>query len=175
MIRRRVNRRGREENVRLTLALVVFLLADVLLLRNSIFGSERGAPYSLREYTSPPPKESVGVLRILYNFKNFWVFWEYSPKPISSVEEFLAVDGNKLWENLFGHFFAFFLGVLFFKVALRVKNGLKIFIALEILNIVHEYVVEGSFVDPSFCDLWLDTFGIIFGFFVLALLSKEVS
>jgi hypothetical protein len=40
---------------------------------------------------------------------------------------------------------------------------LRAVILLTLINVAHEYVVEGSYVDPSHVDLWLDQLGALLG------------
>lgn len=113
-----------------------------------------------------------GSKRIAYNFDHFCLFWLKMPEQsnIHSFHQLITQDGNPLWMNL-SHFACFFLFTLFLIWWFKLKRWQAILFGF-LINIFHEYIAEGIYVDPSFIDLWLDTAGILFGILISLLGQK---
>ena len=128
---------------------------------------------SYKSTYSPEPMQ-WGLNRIAYNFRHFISFWE-KPSPdreLYSLKDLFESDSNSVFQNL-THFFLF----LIFSVAGTCLGfgALVIFLAGTVFNIIHEYIVEGCYVDPSFIDLWLGQLGIHFGLLIyLAARNKNL-
>jgi hypothetical protein len=102
-----------------------------------------------------------GSKRVLHNFLNFLHWWVAWPENAASFWKLMSSDGNSAIQNIFGHFV---LGTLITIAACAIfPKPIWIFCAGTIVNIFHEYVAEGCYVDPSFIDLWLDQSALVLG------------
>ena len=105
--------------------------------------------------------ELWGWKRVAFNFRHFNVWWTRCPRSerIRTVADFLRCDGNSAAVNLGGHFGGSFLLTL---AGLAIWPVPRVILLCGMLvNVFHEYVAEGRYVDPSFVDLWLDTLGLV--------------
>ena len=114
-----------------------------------------------------------GLKRIEYNLNHFSLFWTKIPPNIQvkNFYQLMTLDGNPLWMNL-SHLVLFFI----FSALLMLLFGLswwKVLILGMFVNIFHEYISEGIYVDPSFIDLWLDNLGIILGIIFALIFFKK--
>jgi hypothetical protein len=118
---------------------------------------------------NPPPIH--GLVKIQENFKNFTTYWISSPVKIESFHDFLTADGNPAWMNFWGHGV---LSLLLTVIYLIWGAGyLNAFITGSLINILHEYVVEGVYFDPSFTDLWIDQAGLVCAILIIFLWRKR--
>jgi hypothetical protein len=121
--------------------------------------------------TENTPEVKFGWERVGYNFKNFSVFWQKSlTNSYHNLKEFLVLDGNSIWNNLFH--FSFFIGFTLILLFYFDFSLLNTFLIGNFLSIFHEYVAEGICVNPSFVDLWIDLLGIFFGILIFVLLKS---
>lgn len=112
--------------------------------------------------------------RVKHNFKHFFRYWVSAPAnvKIKSFQNFITLDGNPWYENIFGHLIIFSLfGFLYSLIGAGAFNT---FLTGTIINIAHEYIVEGMYCDPSFVDLWLDTIGLLSGIIIYQIFKKTV-
>lgn len=124
----------------------------------------------IEKQTKNIPEVKFGWSRVGYNFENFNVWWQKSfTSKYHNLKEFLTLDGNSIWNNLFH--FLFFIGFTLILLFYFNFSLLNTFLISNFLSIFHEYVAEGICVNPSFIDLWLDLLGILFGILIFALLK----
>jgi len=142
----------------LTLVAADFLLApmtDPLAARGN--GYAHRTPGIGRE--KPEYNALRGYRRVVFNFRH-WLYW-WTPKTSvsgSRLRSFLAGDGNSALHNLVGHLFVIFMLALL-AIWYVPRAGLVIAFG-TFMNVFHEYIAEGQYVDPSFVDLWLDQLGL---------------
>ncbi len=166
----------KNKNIILLVILLLILLGDFFVVSRTdvVARSKTGYgfdyPDTLVEQWQNTPQ--YGLQRIAYNLSHFSLFWTKTPNniQIKSFYQLMTIDGNSFWMNL-SHFILFFI----FSALLMLLFGLswwKVLILGMFVNIFHEYVAEGVYVDPSFIDLWSDTVGIILGILIGAVLQK---
>ncbi len=101
-----------------------------------------------------------GFGRVIFNFRHFLHWWTAWPASKGlSLTKLLVSDGNSIFTNVFGHFVLSF--ILAFIAIYLVPKPVLVCTLGTLMNIFHEYVAEGQYVDPSFIDLWLDQIGLI--------------
>ena len=94
-----------------------------------------------------------------FNFRHFCHWWLACPPHVKAKPaKLLSSDGNRLSTNLAGHFGGSL--VLSLAALFLVPRPVLILLLGSGMNIFHEYVAEGQYVDPSFVDLWLDQLGL---------------
>lgn len=152
------------------LLLFIIVLGDYFFLArlDPISRRQVGYPFSypstvINQWQDTP---YYGLKRIGYNFGHFGLFWlKMSEGAVNNnFYQFFTQDGNPLWMNK-AHLICFFLFTLILLWWFRIKWWLAFLIGFFI-NVFHEYVAEGIYVDPSFIDLWIDLVGIILGLFI---------
>ena len=101
-----------------------------------------------------------GWRRVRLNFKHFFLFWfDFPGNWKGGFVGLVTSDGNSFANNFYGHFIG---SVVLSAAGLWLSRSLLcVGICGTLVNICHEYVAEGQYVDPSFIDLWLDQFGLI--------------
>ena len=114
-----------------------------------------------------------GWRRVRLNFKHFFLFWlDFPTNWKGSFVGLVTSDGNSFANNFYGHFIG---SVIFSAAGLWLSRSLLwVGICGTLVNICHEYVAEGQYVDPSFIDLWLDQFGLFLamgGFALIQLIA----
>lgn len=151
--------------------LVGLCVADYLCLTDPRFKDRSGYGFGYAGLTDTRCVPRYGPGRVLYNFRHFWVFWRRLPpgRHPSSVGEWLTVDGNRAPENV-GHFLSW--GLMALLMRLLGFSILQSFLTPSALNIAHEFIIEGLYVDPSFLDLWLDEAGTVIGVLLAGLLLR---
>jgi len=114
--------------------------------------------------SDPHYGELRGWKRVRLNFRHFHIFWtHYPPNRQGGFRGFIASDGNSFANNFCGHFLG---SIVLSALGLWLSHSLLwVFVCGTAVNIFHEYVAEGQYVDPSFIDLWLDQLGQPVGFF----------
>lgn len=111
-----------------------------------------------------------GPRRVFHNFLNFTHWWTNYPEKADSFWKLMSSDGNGAWQNIIGHFV---LSLIVTVVGCCIlPKPLWIFCAGTFVNIFHEYVAEGCYVDPSFIDLWMDQTGLLLGMAVYLLFVR---
>jgi len=79
-----------------------------------------------------------------------------------------ASDGNSFANNFCWHFIG---SLALSALGLWLSRSLPwVFVCGTVVNVFHEYVAEGQYVDPSFIDLWLDQLGLLLamlGYFLI--------
>jgi len=108
----------------------------------------------------PDYGELRGWRRVWFNFRHFHLFWvQRPPNSQGGLTGLLASDGNSFANNFCWHF----LGSLVLSaLGLWLSRSLPwVFVCGTVVNVFHEYVAEGQYVDPSFIDLWLDQVGLL--------------
>jgi len=139
----------------------------VSLASDPTFRSRTGWAFGYAGSTDLQAVPRFGVGRVAYNFRNFCVFW-LVPTPgkrPSRLTDWITVDGNNIVQNV-GHLVAWGLLAL-----LMMVSGFSVVQSLllpVVFSIVHEYVLEGLYVDPSWIDLWLNLIGTLAGVFVVS-------
>ena len=129
---------------------------------------------------SPSWDNSTEWERVGFNFQNFGAFWNPArPCGLSWSEHFTAersftegidglitCDGNTLATNLLGQLLTgtivTVVGILSMWPHWEFAWGYSAFVG-QLLNIWHQFVASGRFVDPSWVDLWLFTVGLLLG------------
>lgn len=134
-----------------------------------------GYQYPLGQNEQHLIHQRYGWPRIVYNFSNFFQFWQSPPpgRSFSNLIEFLHLDvppSSVLFNIL--HFFAFAFFAIFLLVFFRLPIW-AVFLIGMFFNIFHEYVAEGIYVDPSFPDLWIDTIGLLVGILTYLIFFKK--
>ncbi len=111
-----------------------------------------------------------GWRRVRLNFRHFFVFWMDWPEKADSFTSFIRSDGNSFANNFYGHFLG---SVILSLLGLWLSGSLiAVGICGTVVNIFHEYVAEGQYVDPSFIDLWLDQLGLLLAMAAFACLRQ---
>jgi len=107
---------------------------------------------------------------VFYNFAYFDQFWKGLPGNVRprSVRQWLQCDGAPWWKNT-GHLAAF-VGIAII-LGLSGAGPAGALVLASLLNLIHEYVIEGWFVDPSCLDLWVDQIGACMGAAVVGLVD----
>ncbi len=160
----------RNRKLLIFLFLITLLLIDFFIIGRLDPVCRKGQGYGFGYYLGKEEQRMIhyqyGFERIKYNFRNFFQFWAGPTfgRRYYSLKEFLTLDGNSLIWNV-SHFLCFFIFslilLLFFKL-----NPLSVFLIGLLVNIFHEYIAEGIYVDPSFNDLWLDLLGTLSGILI---------
>ncbi len=129
-------------------------------------------PQALKGYPSDyfPHGPHWGVERVEENLSHFPVFWVKPPRPISSPGSFFTCDGNSAATNLLGHGGPFGLYGLLLPLV-GISTGIT-FITGLFINVYHEYIAEGLYCDPSFCDLWISTVSLVVGLLIARFLRR---
>lgn len=147
----------------LAVGMLALVAADFLLAPTTDPYASRGNGYAHRTpgigSEKPDYNALRGYRRVVFNFRH-WLYW-WTPKASASgsgLRSFLASDGNSALHNLIGHFCISFLLTL---LAIWYVPRAWLVIAFgTFMNVFHEYIAEGQYVDPSFVDLWLDQLGL---------------
>lgn len=131
-----------------------------------------GAGYGHRPSSPAGPDSGAlrGYLRVRYNFRHFTHWWCAHPGWRGGWRGVVSSDGNSALTNLGGHLGGSFL--LSLAGLWLVPWPWLILAAGTALNIFHELVAEGQYVDPSFVDLWLDQAGLLLALGLFALLRR---
>jgi len=161
------------------LLLVCLLLIDFFVIGKIDYLSKQeigyGYQYPLGSNEQHLLYQRYGWPRIIYNFSNFFQFWQAPPpgRIFSNLIEFLYLDvpPSTFLFNIF-HFFAFLIFALillrFFCLPIW-----AVFLIGMFFNIFHEYIAEGIYIDPSLPDLWIDTIGLLTGILIFNLFFKK--
>ena len=115
-----------------------------------------------------------GRRRVLFNFRHFGFWWRDGPRHAGwSAADLLRSDGNSVWVNLGGHFGG---AVALAMLGMAILPQARLVLAAGTVgNILHEYVVEGMYCDPSFVDLWLNQAGVIVGIGLFLAANPHIS
>ena len=153
--------------------LLLFAAADFVVapLTDSLSG--RGYAHRVTGLDASDPDYGAlrGYRRVKFNFRHFFHWWVAWPSGADADPvRLLSSDGNSVFHNLVGHFggslAASLLGMLI------VPRALLIIALGTLMNVFHEYVAEGRYVDPSFVDLWLDQLGLFLAIAVFVLVVR---
>ena len=162
-----------------SIILVIFILIldfSVHILPKLVIGKFKGYAFGYAETFQSLELEGklrFSLWRIKHNFKNFFQYWFCLPHNVKIInfKDFITLDGNPWYENIFGHLILFSLfGFLYSLIGAGLFN---VFLTGMIINIIHEYIVEGMYCDPSFVDLWLDTLGLLIGITLYIIFKKR--
>lgn len=155
--------RQRKRYAILAVGMLALVAADFLLAPMTDPHSAGGNGYAHRtpgiDRESPDYDALRGYRRVVFNFRH-WLYW-WTPKASvsgSGLRSLLASDGNSARHNLVGHFGVSFVLALL-AIAYVPRAGFVIALG-TFMNVFHEYIAEGQYVDPSFVDLWLDQLGL---------------
>jgi len=143
----------------------VLVIADFFIMPAGDSYAAKGKGYrhgnTVLDTTDPYYQTLRGPGRVIFNFRNFLHWWTACPSGVGmSPIKILESDGNSIVQNVIGHFVLSF--ILSLIAVLLVPRPILICLLGTFMNIFHEYVSEGQYVDPSFVDLWLDQLGLFF-------------
>lgn len=148
------------------LLFVVIIILDFIVMPLTDSSARSGRGYKHHSLTmgatDPDYYELRGYHRVIFNFKHFFHWWIAWPENCGlSPVKLLGSDGNSALQNFFGHFVLGTILTLLF--IWFIPQPVTIFILGSLVNIFHEYIGEGQYVDPSFIDLWLGQLAILSG------------
>jgi len=143
--------------------MLAFAVADLFIAPMTDARARQGDGYAHSAHGLDPDTPGYvslrGGRRVLFNFRNFFHWWLARPRQAGpGLRRLLAGDGNSAAHNFIGHF-CVSLALALLGLALF-PRPLPVAVCGTFLNIFHEYIAEGRYVDPSFVDLWLDQFGL---------------
>jgi len=145
----------------LVAGVVILAAADFVLAPRTDPHAAQGHGYGHRATTPEAPGDDAlrGFPRVAFNFRHFCHWWlAFPPHARAKPAKLLSSDGNRWTHNLAGHFGGSL--VLSLAALFLVPRPVLILLLGTGMNIFHEYVAEGQYVDPSFVDLWLDQLGL---------------
>lgn len=100
-----------------------------------------------------------GWPRVRFNLVHFFTFWTVWPDVRGQgLSGLLGSDGNSASSNLLGHFGG--SAALSIAGLCIAPSRTAVASCGTAVNVFHEFVAEGQYVDPSFIDLWLDQLGL---------------
>lgn len=167
----------KKKNIILLVILLLILLGDFFIVSRTDAAARSKIGYGfdypdtlVGQWQNTP---QYGLQRLAYNFGHFSLFWTKTPNniQIKSFYQLMTVDGNPLWMNL-SHLILFFIFAILLMRLFKLSWWQVLLIGI-IVNIFHEYVAEGIYVDPSFIDLWLDSLGTIVGIIFAVIFFKK--